>query len=388
MIDFGREYPDADAWVDEDGTVRNGNYRLNGTAPAALESGERNSWARIDLGPYVRGQVHRPQPTVGLARTDGLRLLYPGKEHTVIGEMEAGKSWFALGCAAAELNAGNQVVYLHFEEADPGDTVDRLLELGVRDQDILLLFHFVGPERRSHLGDLAGLLNPVPTLVVLDGVNEAMALHGWGIRDEDGAAAYRRCLVKPCTRSGAAVLSLDHVVKDADRRTRSPLGSIHKGNGLTGSLIELVNAEPFGRGQRGRSHVFVNKDRPGHLRRNGRPGKVPGVTFMGELVIDDTHRYNPFLELIFHSSAAEQPATETAVCDTDDDKVYAAVLKVDRAGKPTNVRNVRAVTGVSNMRTSDALTRLAMADRLEATPGPYNSTIYTPTGGSHDQIDP
>jgi hypothetical protein len=109
---------------------------------------------------------------------------------------------------------------------------------------------------------------------------------------------------------------------------------------------------------------------------------------MGELVIDDTRQYNPFLEMIFYAPAAEQSTTESTVCDTDDEKVYAAVLKVISAGKSPNVRNVRAVARISNTRTQDALTRLAMANRLDVLDGPYNSKLYTPTAsGSHDQID-
>jgi KaiC/GvpD/RAD55 family RecA-like ATPase len=83
------------------------------------------------------GEHVTPEPTVGVARTDGLRLLYPGKEHAVIGEMESGKSWLALACVAAEIVRGNRVVYVHFEEADPGDTIERLRALGVRDDEIL-----------------------------------------------------------------------------------------------------------------------------------------------------------------------------------------------------------------------------------------------------------
>ena len=36
-------------------------------------------------------------------RSDGLQLIYPGKEHAVIGEMESGKSWLLVACVAAEL---------------------------------------------------------------------------------------------------------------------------------------------------------------------------------------------------------------------------------------------------------------------------------------------
>src|SRR4051812_17029817 len=76
-----------------------------------------DSWAAMDLGPYVRGEIIPPEPTVGLLRSDGLHLLYPGREHAAIGEMEAGKSWFAVGSVAHELQAGHHVVYVHFEEA-------------------------------------------------------------------------------------------------------------------------------------------------------------------------------------------------------------------------------------------------------------------------------
>jgi hypothetical protein len=241
--------------------------------------------------------------------------------------MEAGKSWFALVCVAAELNAEHHVVYAHFEECDPSGSVDRLVALGVRDCDILRFLHFVGPERQVSPEALAVLLAPVPTLVVFDGVNEAMALHQWGIRWEDGAAEFRRRLVKPCTRVGAAVLSLDHVAKDPERRARTALGSVHKVNGLSGALILLDNAEPFGRGQRGRSHVYVMKDRPGFLRRHGRPDpKVPGKTFMGEFVIDDTHRSVPFLEAVFHApKVAGAVAESTGGASTLANNVFAVV---------------------------------------------------------------
>ena len=56
----------------------------------------------------------------------------------------------------------------------------------------------------------------------------------------------------------------------------------------------MENAEPFGRGERGVSHVFITKDRPGYLRRHGRPNpKMPGKTFMGTLAVDDTRTWAP-----------------------------------------------------------------------------------------------
>ena len=258
-----------------------------------------SSWLPIDLGPILRGEVQPARPAVGLFRKDGVQLLYPGKEHAVIGEMESGKSWFSLSCVAAELEAGHPVVYVHFEEDDPSDTVTRLLLLGATERQITEQFSFVAPASRVLPGGLDALIERKPSLVVLDGQNEGMSLHGLGIRDEDGAAGYRRLLAKPFTASGAAVLSCDHVVKDDERAGMGyALGSIHKGNGLNGVLILLENSEPFGRGRRGASRVYVTKDRPGQVRQHGKATKISRKFFMGMLSVDATKA--DALGLAFH----------------------------------------------------------------------------------------
>jgi hypothetical protein len=361
-------------------------------ATAVPAASEGDSWAPVDLGPYLAGEVKRPEPTVGLARSDGLQLLYPGKEHSVIGEMEAGKSWVALACAAAELADGNPVVYIHFEESDPSDSVERLQALGVRDNDILKLFRFVGPDRPVTPDRLARLLDPPPSLVILDGVNEAMSLHGQAIREEDGAAAFRSRLVKPCIKVGAATVSLDHVVKDPERRGRGPLGSIHKGNALSGVLIMLENAEPFGREQKGRSHVFVTKDRPGHLRRHGRPTKTPGKTFMGELVVDDTRRFNPWLELKFWAPADREEETAPEGDTGDASELAESVLQVVAAQPERAVTSERKLLAAlrlaghkaRNTEVRTAVDDLCAARRLEEFPGPRNATGYRVPTASQD----
>lgn len=340
------------------------------------------TWEPVDLGPVLRGEKIRPEPTIGISRSDGVRLLYPGKEHTVIGEMESGKSWLCLACAATELEAGNHVVYVHFEESDPTDTVERLQVLGVPNDVILAQFHFVGPNEPILPERMIALVDYRPSLAILDGVNEAMSMHTMGIRDEDGVATFRRRLVKPFTIRGTAVLGADHVVKDVEKRGRSPLGSIHKGNGLTGSLILLENADPFGRGQRGRSHVFITKDRPGYLRRQGKPaGKMPGKTFMGELVVDDidSWRRAEGLELKFWAPR-EPGADETAEADGPDDTetVLQAVEALTEKGLEANLRNVRrASKGLGKDRVDEALTDLVIDGRLVEKTGSRNARVFT-----------
>lgn len=363
------------------------------------------TWRPVDLGPYLRGEVKREAPSVGIARKDGLQMLYAGKEHTVIGEMESGKSWFALQSVAVELINDRNVIYIHFEEADAGDTVERLQLLGVRDKDIDEGLDFIGPNEPLDQASLAALLEPyaydiagrhhagdraAPTLVVLDGINEAMSMNRLGIREEDGVAAFRRLLVKPFTGIGAAVLGCDHVVKDQEKRGRGPLGSIHKGNGLTGSLILLENSEPFGRGQRGASHVFVTKDRPGYLRRHGRASKLPGKTYMGTVVVDDTRTWVLHgVDLAFFEPPEQQATSETTKTqdEQDDEHVYGVVVAIVESGQQATLRTVRAKAGIGKDRVGDALTRCVLDGRLTERPGPNRSRLFGVADAPATQVE-
>lgn len=61
----------------------------------------------------------------------------------------------------------------------------------------------------------------------------------------------------------------------------------------------MENTAPFGRHMRGVSYVFATKDRPGHLRANGRPTKTPGKTFIGTFVVDDSETVGPDFTMRF-----------------------------------------------------------------------------------------
>ena len=212
-------------WLDDEDQAHNGRRRdtadplaeiplppledppPHGDQPGNGSDDEPTTWEPIDLGPYLRGEIERSQPTLGIVRADGLRLIYPGRQHAVVGETESGKTWFALACVAAELAAGRIVAYVHFEESDPSSTLERLQLLGATERDLVERFRFVGPARPIRTGWLNSLLAPAPSLVVLDGVNEGMALHGDEIKDADGASAFRRKLILPFVAAGAATLA-------------------------------------------------------------------------------------------------------------------------------------------------------------------------------------
>jgi len=341
------------------------------------------AWQPIPLRPYLDGTVERPEATIGFPRIDGKRLLYRGKEHVIIGEMESGKSWFSLACCASEISAGNHVVYIHFEESDPTFTVERLQQLGLRDTDIEQRFRFVGPDQPVIRSALIALLDPAPTLVVLDGVNEAMSLHGMGIREEDGAAAYRRELVKPCCAAGAAVLSDDHVAKNRETRGRYGLGSVHKGNGIDGTLIMLDNVAPFGRGMRGMSRVYINKDRPGTLRQHGKPGagQNGSSTYMGDLVIDDRRTKVSFLDIQFYKPKDDDPQDSTTAGrgpSADVQALVSAVRDLRDKAMPASGRQLRVRTGWGKDRFEMARTAALLDGVLTEVDGERRSRLLVP----------
>ncbi|MBA8794929.1 hypothetical protein FHX74_002557 [Friedmanniella endophytica] len=248
----------------------------------------RRPWQPVDLEAVLSGTYQRPEPTVG-SRTDGRGLFYPGKSHTVVSETEGGKTWFALSAALDEMAASHHAVYIDFED-DEGSVVTRLLTLGATPDRIRNHFHYLRPDAGigadDNAGDLTQLLGDTrPRLVVLDGITEAMGLHGLDPLKNADAAIFGRRVTKRITDTGAAVVSLDHVTKDRENRGRYALGAVHKLNGLSGAQYTLTNRTPFGIGLTGRSTINIAKDRPGQLRAHALPSSS-GLHWYGDLVLE------------------------------------------------------------------------------------------------------
>ena len=232
----------------------------------------RGTWRPVDLGPVLDGTYRRPEPTVG-TRDDGHGLFYPGRIHTVAAEAEGGKTWLALTACAEELAAGNACAYIDFED-DEGGIVTRLMSLGASHEAIRARFTYIRPDEaigaltnRADLGEM--LADTRPALAVLDGVTEAMSLHGLELKDNTDIAKFGKMLPRWIASHGPAVVALDHVVKDREGRGRYSIGGVHKLNGVNGAAYVMENREPFGIGRTGRSAVLISKDRPGQLRRHG-----------------------------------------------------------------------------------------------------------------------
>jgi len=160
----------------------------------------RSSWDAVDPTGLLDGTYRPPQPTqltIGCF-DDEDSLLYPGATNAVYGESESGKSWVALWATAQALYRGERVVYLDFE-ADAPMVFDRLLKLGSSVSELGPdRFGYIRPDTPLDAAEAAVLADVLdrlrPTLVVLDGITDAMGLHGLNMLDNRDVQTFDRKL--------------------------------------------------------------------------------------------------------------------------------------------------------------------------------------------------
>lgn len=233
-----------------------------------------SSWLPEPLAEIVAGlqdgSLDRPHPTIGRL-ADGTHWLYAEAVNGLAGESGSGKTWTALATVAAELDDGNNVVYIDLEDSPIG-IVSRLLDLGVP-ADVVsdaTRLSYVRPEEafrddvRSQFWSLLDALHP--TLVVLDSTGESMALEGTDPNSDDAVATWFKRVAAAIAKQGPAVLLLDHLPK-ASSGASSPIGSQRKRAAISG--VQMIQTVPpklaFAKGRAGQAVLTCTKDRHGHF---------------------------------------------------------------------------------------------------------------------------
>lgn len=241
--------------------------------PTELEDQTPNTWQPVDLTDVLDG-TYEPEVPDLLPREDGLGLLYRGRVHSIHAESESGKSLVVQAEAARLLNTGERVAYLDFE-SDAASVVRRLLDLGADPEAVRSRFDYRRPEVAPAPGTperaaWLELLTGRYALVVLDGVTEALdvlAPRGSGVDLNERIAGWLRGYpVALANYTGAAVVLIDHVVKNSESRGRHAIGGQHKMAGLTGAAYTVEVKDQPRRGHVGVLHLRIAKDRPGSIR--------------------------------------------------------------------------------------------------------------------------
>lgn len=235
-----------------------------------------SEWRPLDLEALLAGEAVDAEPVI-LTRDDGACLLYAGKLHFLAGEPESGKSWLALVACAEQIGCGRHAVYIDFEDSGLA-VAGRLVALGVEPAALIERFAYMRPgvplQRPDWTAVCETLVRRQPAVVVIDGLTEALTVHNYDLNSNRDIAAFMERLPRPIARQGPAVVVIDHVAKARESRGRWPIGAQHKLAGLDGASYSLEVISQVRRGAEGFVKLWVEKDRPGHVRDGSAGGKL------------------------------------------------------------------------------------------------------------------
>lgn len=333
-----------------------GNARVTGNRASATAlpvshlpvsvTGNGRDTPYYDVAAMLDGDMpSAPAPSV-MARTDGVCLFYPGQVNVLIGDPESGKTMAADAAASETLSRGHRVLILDLDHNGPESTISRLIDLGapetaLRDPG---RFRYCEPE------DGLEILRVVrdcstwqPHVVILDSVGELLPLWGASSNSPDDYTRVHAAVMKPLAVTGAAVICIDHLAKNAESRAMGSTGTAAKKRAVALSLRVTI-ADQFVPGRGGSAHITIVKDRHGGLRQHCPTGDREPLagTFVMRTVdgVTTWHLAAP--------AAGDHSPLEAATADD-----VAALASLDPP--PTSVREVRARMHWQMQRAGDAL---------------------------------
>ena len=253
---------------------------------------ESHGWEPEDFSDVLDGSFEMTEPTV-LRREDGVCLFYPGMVNELHGASESGKSWIAQYAAVQQVNAGHKVVYLDYESAR-NIVVGRMRLMGAKKDKLLEHFKYYRPDSRPTATvatrELFKKVASEPaSLVVIDGVTEALAQAGLASKDNDDIPKFYAELPKALARgTGAAVVLIDHIAKATGEDARHALGAQHKLAAIDGAayLIDIDRQPALGRV--GQLLMKVAKDRNSFVRQNSDPDASGRMALSAEVELDSS----------------------------------------------------------------------------------------------------
>ena len=222
---------------------------------------------------------------------DGRCLFYAGATHLLVAEPESLKTWIAAAAAAQVMRDGGVVAWVDMDNMGGPELGDRFTRLGVTDDQAKTCCRYIrldptDPLDNEKLSALAAGGGGV-ALVVVDAFDPTIEAYGGSPNAAQDIDRVMRLLVSPFKDKGAAVIIIDHVTKDTDKRGGWAAGSQRKKGAVDVSIsVVPVGTTRLSRQSPGIVKLSVLKDRPGHLRQGpsnaiGEMRFTPGVERMG-----------------------------------------------------------------------------------------------------------
>ena len=215
-----------------------------------------------DFSKLLAEGFKREMPTL-CQYAEGRFLLYPARTNEVHTEPGVGKTNIALCVCAEIMQDGGSILYLDPEDNENG-IGSRFVALGGRPEDLVERMHYVqDPKPDEYAGLHAWARQHKPSLVILDGLAEAMAAEGLSEREETDVLTFFRTRIRAFKDAGCAVLISDHVAKDGESRGRWSRGSGAKLGHYDGVSYEVKLKKAYSPEIDGFVRLVVAKDRNG-----------------------------------------------------------------------------------------------------------------------------
>lgn len=237
--------------------------------PLPPMSGTRNKVIYGDVAGLLSGDLP-PAPTPSVFhRSDGNCLFYSGQFNLLFGEAESGKTFVVIGAIARALIAGQRAVFIDMDHNGVQAIVTRLLAFGVPPETLsdLNKFRYKEPEDKIDLiATVADLKAWQPHVVGVDSIGELLPSLGLNSNSPDDFTIAHTTVLKPLAMSGACVIAIDHVAKNAESKAQGPTGTVAKARAVGGVMLRVTVKDQFRPGHGGSCYLNIKKDRHGGLR--------------------------------------------------------------------------------------------------------------------------
>lgn len=336
-----------------------------GNLPDDSEPGE----LYIDVAAALAGDLKPVEPDAGSQRSDGMFLLYSGKVNVLMGDPESGKTLVALAMGVDTLRRGGSFAMLDLDHNGTVEILTRMLSFGadpahLADRD---RFRLAMPEAEAeYMALLQDITAWCPDIVLIDSIGELGAVFNRNLNRDEDFAPLNRTAIQPFATAGSAVITVDHMAKNANSRAFGAGGTIRKKAAVNGASYEVSLAGAgFTRSLGGRSYLRLKKDRPGGVRDKSPSEKDPLVA---EFVLSPPSPFaeSPHSTWVFRSgmevASAAQLAKEFKTEGVKD--VVLGHLARNPGANAGALRKVLSEAGMTNNPTQTDLLRQMVDDRL------------------------
>ncbi|WP_166660219.1 hypothetical protein [Paenarthrobacter nitroguajacolicus] len=134
-------------------------------------------------------------------------------------------------------------------------------------------FRYKEPEDRIDLiATVADLKEWRPQVVGVDSIGELLPALGLNSNSPDDFTIAHTAVLKPLAMSGACVIAIDHVAKNAESKAQGPTGTVAKARAVGGVMLRVTVKDQFSPGNGGSCYLNIKKDRHGGLRASSPSG--------------------------------------------------------------------------------------------------------------------